>query len=188
MIWHSPTPEAMKPSPSDVDLYARALSLSHGPRKTPMHMHVANLLYWGMIAVAFGWVFSMTIDREIPVRQISREIVSPNRQVHVGERLLIHGVRERKRSCEIARRWWIVDGAGRRIDFETERFDAYGPLGREEEVVGPYIPLDAVPGRGRLQGVIAYDCNPLQRALGWSIVAILPSLEFEIVPRSSAPK
>jgi hypothetical protein len=76
MIWHSPTPEAMKPSPSDVDLYARALSLSHGSRKTPMHMHVANLLYWGMIAIAFGWVFSMTIDREIPVRQISREIVS----------------------------------------------------------------------------------------------------------------
>ncbi|MGU3668469.1 hypothetical protein ACLBX9_30170 [Methylobacterium sp. A49B] len=99
----------------------------------------------------------------------------------------MHGVRERKRSCEIARRWWIIDGNGRRIDFDTERFDAYGPLGREEEIIGPYIPLDAMPGRGRLYGVVAYDCNVLQRALGWSIVSILPPLEFEILQRKAAP-
>lgn len=187
MMKHSPTPDAMKPTPSDVDLYARALALSHAPRQSRAHLRVLDFLYWAGIMFAFGWVFSMVIDRDPPVKQITREVVNPGKHVRVGERLLIHGVRERTRSCEIARRWWIIDGAGRRLDFETERFDAYGPLGREEEVIGPYIPLDAMPGRGRLMGVVAYDCNPLQRALGWSIVSILASLEFEILPRAPAP-
>ncbi|SFM82577.1 hypothetical protein SAMN05192568_106124 [Methylobacterium pseudosasicola] len=187
MIHHNPTPDAMKPTPTDIDLYARALALSHAPRQIPIHHRVLDFFYWIGIMAAFGWIFSMAIDRDPPVKQLAREIVNPSKQVRVGERLLIHGVRERLRSCEIARRWWIIDGAGRRIDFETERFDAYGPLGREEEVIGPYIPLDAMPGRGRLLGVVAYDCNPLQRALGWSIVSILSPLEFEILPRAPAP-
>ncbi|MFC7663679.1 hypothetical protein ACFQWF_14595 [Methylorubrum suomiense] len=77
-----------------------------------------------------------------------------------------------------------MDGAGRRIDYQPEPFDAYGPVGREEETFGPYIPLDAMPGRGRLYGSLSYDCNVLQRALGWSIVTVLPPLEFEILPRA----
>ena len=36
-------------------------------------------------------------------------------------------------------------------------------------------------------GVVAYDCNPLQRALGWSIVSMLAPLEFEILPRAATP-
>jgi len=77
-----------------------------------------------------------------------------------------------------------VDGAGRRLDYEAEHFDAYGDLGREEETIGPVIPVDAMPGKGVLRGVIAYDCNPLQRALGWSIISMLPPLEFEILPKA----
>ncbi|GJD30061.1 hypothetical protein PMNALOAF_1304 [Methylobacterium adhaesivum] len=79
----------------------------------------------------------------------------------------------------------VVVGAGRRLDYEPEHFDAYGDLGREEETIGPVIPIDAMPGKGVLRGVIAYDCNPLQRALGWSIISVLQPLEFEILPKAA---
>ncbi|SFJ67362.1 hypothetical protein SAMN02799642_05120 [Methylobacterium brachiatum] len=170
------------------EIYARAIELAYGPSKRQARLQlVLNGLYYSTLLFVVGWIFSMAIDRDPPVRQVSREVVNPGKLVRPGERLLIRGVRERSRSCEITRRWWLVDGAGRRLDYEAERFDAYGPLGREEEVIGPFIPLDAMPGRGRLLGVVAYDCNPLQRALGWSITTILPPLEFEILPRAAAP-
>lgn len=165
-------------------MFARAIELAHGPsRRRPMSERVAQGIYWGLMLLGFGWIFSMAIDREPPVRQITREVVNFNRQVPVGERLMIQGSRVRTRQCELTRRWWIIDGAGRRIDFEPERFDAYGEVGTETEIIGPYVPLDAAPGRGRILGVLAYDCNPLQRALGWSIVVMLPPLDFEILPR-----
>jgi hypothetical protein len=97
------------------------------------------------------------------------------------------GVRQREWQCELTRRRWLIDGSGRRLDFEAERFDAGGEMGREEEAIGPFIPLNAMPGRGRLLGVLAYECNPLQRALGWSIVSVLPPLAFEIRPREAKP-
>jgi len=78
----------------------------------------------------------------------------------------------------------VVAGAGRRLDYEPEHFDAYGDLGREEETIGPVIPLDAMPGKGTLRGVVACDCNPLQRAPGWLIISMLPPLEFEILPKA----
>ncbi|GJD88154.1 hypothetical protein BHAOGJBA_1667 [Methylobacterium hispanicum] len=187
MIKHVPVPEPLKPKPEDVDLYARALALSHAPRQTPLYERLLNWVYWGMILAALIWVASMVLDREPPVRQISREIVNPDKQVRPGERLLIQGSRVRVRQCELTRRWWIIDGMGRRLDFEPERFDAYGEVGSETEIIGPFVPLDAMPGRGRILGVLAYDCNPLQRALGWSIVVMLPALEFEILPRERAP-
>ncbi|WP_148291093.1 hypothetical protein [Methylobacterium sp. B1] len=166
-------------------IYARAFELAQGPsRRPPRGQFVLNILYYGLLLTAFAWVSSMTIDRELPVHQISREIVNPNRQVRVGERLAIKGVRDRVRQCELTRRYWLVDGSGRRIDFEPEHFDAYGALGRETEIVGPMIPLDATPGRGRVFVALAYDCNALQRALGWSITTVLPPLEFEILPRA----
>ncbi len=129
----------------------------------------------------------MVIDREPPVRQLSREIVNPGKQVRPGERLLIQGSRVRARHCELTRRWWIIDGLGRRLDFGPERFDTYGEVGSETEIIGPFVPLDAMHGRGRILGELAYDCNPLQRALGWSIVVMLPALEFDILRRGGAP-
>jgi len=185
MIRHNPCPDAMKPNQTDIDLYAQALALSTAPRQTPVHQQILNFLYWCALLSAFGWFAAMVFDREPPVRQVLREVVNPGRKVRIGERLLIHGIRDRKRQCEITRRWWLVDGAGRRLDYEAERFDAYGDLGREEETIGPTIPLDAMPGKGVLRGVIAYDCNPLQRALGWSIISMLQPLEFEILPKAA---
>ena len=184
-----PTQVTMLPEVDRTDeIYARAIELAYGPSRRQARVQVVlNVLYYGMLLFVIGWFLSMAIDREPPVRQVSREVVNPDKQVRVGERLLIHGVRERARSCEITRRWWLVDGGNRRTDYEAERFDAYGPLGREEEVIGPFIPLDAMPGRGRLLGVVAYDCNLLQRALGWSITTILAPLEFEILPRTVVP-
>ncbi|MCJ2079844.1 hypothetical protein [Methylobacterium sp. J-090] len=44
--------------------------------------------------------------------------------------------------------------------------------------------LDAMPAKGILRSVVAYDCNPLQRALGWSIISMLQPLEFEILPKA----
>ena len=167
------------------EIYARGVEVALAiARRRGRVQTVLNGIYYTALMLTLGWIFSMVIDREPPVRQLLREVANPGRQVAAGERLLIHTVRIRDRSCEITRRWWIVDGAGRRLDFEPERFDAYGPIGREEETIGPAIPLDAMPGRGRLLGVIAYDCNPLQRALGWSIIAMLPPLDFEILPRA----
>ena len=168
------------------EIYARGVEVALAiARRRGRLQALMNALYYGTLLLALGWIFAMVIDREPPVRQVTRESVNPGRQVHAGDRLLIRGVRIRDRSCEITRRWWIVDGASRRLDFEPERFDAYGPIGREEETIGPVIPLDAMPGRGRLLGVVAYDCNPLQRALGWSIIVMLPALDFEILPRAA---
>ncbi|GJE41931.1 hypothetical protein [Methylobacterium soli] len=183
--------DSNKPPIPDLDrtdeIYARAIELAYGPSRRQANVQrVLNVIYYGAILIALAWIFSMVLDRTVPVRQILREVVNPNRQVHVGERILIHGIRQRDRQCELTRRWWMIDGGGRRLDYEAERFDAYGEMGREEETIGPFIPLDAMPGRGRLYGVLAYDCNPLQRALGWSIVSVLPALEFEILPRRTS--
>ncbi|GJE77303.1 hypothetical protein [Methylorubrum suomiense] len=183
-IIHKPDPPEAAIDIND-KIYAQAIQLAYGPsRRRSVGDRFANLLYWAALLGIGGWFFAMAIDRTPPVKQIVREVVNEGGRVRIGERLLIHGIRVRERQCELVRRWWLVDGAGRRIDYQPEPFDAYGPVGREEETFGPYIPLDAMPGRGRLYGSLSYDCNVLQRALGWSIVTVLPPLEFEILPRA----
>ena len=146
-------------------------------------------IYWALILAAIGWLFSMAIDRFYPVSIGVRKVLNADGKVMPGERLLVQSARRRSRLCELTRRWWVVDGDGRRFDYEPERFDAYGPLtppGEPDEIEksGPMIPLDAMPGRGRWYSVLAWDCNMLQRALGWSIVYVQPPVEFEIVPRA----
>lgn len=185
-----------RPPPNDADLdmtdqiYARAIELGFGPsRRQPMSERVVNALYWGLILVAFGWIFSMVVDREVPVQIGPREVVNPDKRVLAGERLLVRSARRRTRTCELTRRWTIIDGDGRRFDFEPERYDGYGAITPPEapaevETTGPVIPLDAMPGRGRWISVLAWDCNPLQRALGWSIVTVQTPVEFEIVRRT----
>lgn len=183
-ILHRPSPSEQEVELTD-RIYRQAIELGFGPKqRPPLGERALTFLYWLLILAAFGWIFSMAIDREPPVKQTSRDVVNEGRRVRVGERLLVKGSRVRTRQCELTRRWWVIDGGGRRLDFEPERFDAYGEVGQETEIIGPVIPLDAMPGRGRLMGVLAYDCNPLQRALGWSIIVMLPSLEFEILPRA----
>jgi len=185
-----------RPAPDDAELdmtdqiYARAIELGFGAsRRKPISERVVNALYWGLILAACGWIFSMAVDREMPVQIGPREVVNPDKRVVVGERLLVRSSRRRSRTCELTRRWTIIDGDGRRFDYEPERYDAYGavtPSGgpAEVETTGPIIPLDAMPGRGRWISVLAWDCNPLQRALGWSIVMIQAPVEFEIVRRA----
>ena len=175
------------------EIYARAIELAYGPSQRQARLQlVLNVLYYSMLALLIGWIFSMVIDREVPVQTSSREIVNPGKQVRQGAHLLVRSTRRRLRSCELTRRWTIIDGEGRRYDFEPDRFDAYGPVtgatGQPDvETTGPVIPLDAVPGRGRWISVLAWDCNMLQRALGWSIVQVMPPLDFEILPRAPAP-
>lgn len=146
-------------------------------------MRALNAAYWLAILLTLGWFASMVIDRASPVRPISRELV--HARVRPGEHVLIHGVRERLRQCEVTRRFVVVDGIGRRHNFEPEVFKALGPLGINDDAEGPVVPFDAAPGRGRVFGIYGYDCNLLQRALGWSIVVVSPPLEFEILPRGS---
>lgn len=169
---------------TDSLMFAKAIELAYGPSRRPSYPErLLSYAYWAAVLCGLGWLFSMAIEREPPVKQTQREVINENRQVMVGQRLLIKGTHVRSKQCELTRRWWIIDGGGRRLDFEPQHFDAYGEVGTEDEITGPHIPLDAMPGRGRLYGVLAYDCNPLQRALGWSIVVMLPPVEFEILPR-----
>ena len=171
----------------DVDLYARALALSAAPRKTPIHERVLNSIYWGGILLLVSWFFAMATDRSPPIQWISRDIVNHERKVAKGERIMLKATRTRSRMCELVKRQSLIDGSGRRTDYEAERFDAYGavtPLDKPEtDITGPIIPLDAVPGRGRLVTSFAWDCNVLQRALGWSITEVQGPVEFEIVAR-----
>ena len=175
----------------DVDLYARALALSVAPRKTPIHQRILNGIYWGAILVLIGWFLAMAADRKPPIEWVSRIIVNPGGRVAQGERIQLRATRYRTRLCELVKRKSLIDGSGRRTDFEPERFGAYGPLTSpgqpETDITGPTIPLDAVPGQGRLVTAFAWDCNVLQRALGWSITEVTAPLEFEIVPRASKP-
>lgn len=185
-----------RPKPDDAELdmtdqiYARAIELGFGPsRRKPISERVVNAIYWLIILAAMGWVFSMAVDRDPPIQITSREVLNVGRRVMPGEKLLVKSGRVRTRSCELTRRWTIIDGDGRRFDYEPDRFDAYGPITPmggppDVETTGPTVPLDARPGRGRWISVLAWDCNPLQRALGWSIVLTQPAIEFEIVPRS----
>lgn len=179
-------PQQLVPT-DDIDLYARALALSAAPKKTPIHERVLNAIYWGGILVLLAWFLAMAGDRAPPIQWVSREIVNPNGKVRQGERVQVRAVRARTRICELIKRQSLIDGSGRRTDFEAERFDAYGavtpPGAPETDITGPTIPLDAIPGRGRLVTAFAWDCNVLQRALGWSITEVQGPLEFEIVPR-----
>lgn len=178
-------PQQLVPT-DDVDLYARALALSAGPRKTPVHQQVGNALYWACILTIIGWLGWMAADRDPPLEWISRTIINPDKKVAQGEKIQVRAVRTRWRQCELVKRQSLIDGSGRRTDYEPERFDAYGAVTSKDvpdvDVTGPFIPLDAVPGRGRLVTSFAWDCNILQRALGWSITQVMV-LEFEIVPR-----
>lgn len=180
-------PPQLVPS-DDVDLYARALALSATPRKMPIHERVLNVIYWGVILLLVSWFLAMATDRNPPIRWLSRDIVNPGRKVAQGERIMLKATRMRARMCELVKRQSLIDGSGRRTDYEPERFDAYGavtpPDRPETDITGPVIPLDAVPGRGRLVTSFAWDCNVLQRALGWSITEVQGPVEFEIVARS----
>ena len=192
-IIHRPKPDTSELDMTD-QIYARAIELGFGPsRRKPISEKVVSGLYWAFIVFAFGWIFSMTVDREPPIQITSREVVNPDKRVMPGEKLLVKSGRVRTRTCELTRRWTIIDGDGRRFDFEPDRFDAYGPItppggAPDIETTGPTIPLDARPGRGRWISVLAWDCNPLQRALGWSIVLIQAPIEFEIVSRAGNGK
>ena len=100
---------------------------------------------------------------------------------------MLKATRTRRRMCELVKRQSLIDGSGRRTDYEPERFDTYGavtpPDKSETDITGPVIPLDAVTGRGQLVTSFAWECNVLQRALGWSITEVQGPVEFEIVAR-----
>ncbi|KAA0124021.1 hypothetical protein CIW48_08965 [Methylobacterium sp. P1-11] len=175
------------------EIYARAIELAYGPSRRQARLQlVLNVLYYGTLVLLVGWIFWMVIDCEVPVQTGTREIINPGKQVHQGTRLLVQSSRRRLRSCELTRRSSIINGDGRRYDYEPDRFDAYGPVTgttghADVETTGPIIPLDAVPGRGSWISVLAWDCNMLQRALGWSIVQVMPPLDFEILRREHNP-
>ncbi|MBX9934578.1 MAG: hypothetical protein K2Y56_24185 [Methylobacterium sp.] len=192
-IRHNPPPPGLEP---DVQrradrIYQHALVLAFGPGRRPVPSNaVFNRLYWLAVMVGMSWILSMAIDRSPPVEIGPRIVMNEGGKVQQGDRLLISSTRRRHRTCELVRRVYVIDGQNRRHDFEPEEFDAYGPVTPvtepvETETSGPFIPFDAAPGRGRSVTVLAHDCNTLQRALGWSIVTVLPTVEFEIVARSS---
>ena len=173
--------------PENMQLYADALKITlGGVPKRSLWQQGANVGYWLTLSLIALYFFSMAIDRELPVTQMRRGIINP--QVEVGTRVLNKSTRVRHRVCELTRRSSIVDGIGRRIDFEPEHFDGYAPASTEPytDITGPVVPLDAAPGHGRLLTVLAWDCNILQRALGWSIVLAEPPLDFEILPRKGS--
>ena len=166
----------------DASFNARALRILAGPTmRMALVMRVANLVYYAVIVAGLGWMASMALDNTIPVKVLSRTLLTPS--VHAGDKLMIRSRRIRIRQCELTRRFSIVDGIGRRYDFEPEKFDAYGPVSSEpeEDTTLVSIPPEAVPGRGRYVAITAWDCNPLQRALGWSITVVQPAVEFEIL-------
>lgn len=182
----NPEPPGLEPT-DDVHLYAKALELSQlvDARKAPIHERVLNLVYWIAMLAVLGWLAALAFDRDPPVRWVKREIINPDGRIAQGETIQLRATRTRHRLCELTKRQTLIDGAGRRFDYEPEHFDAYGPIttAPETDITGPAIPLDAAPGRGRLMTTFAWDCNVLQRALGWSIVSVVGPVEFEIVPR-----
>lgn len=181
MILRRPQPNPPGLEPHDL-LYARAMQIAVAPaRRTALAMRLLNLVYVVSMMTGAGWLFAMAIDRSPPIELGERLVITP--RVRPGEQLLVRVTRTRLRQCEFTRTWSIVDGSGRRTDFER-RFEAYGELHvPDTDSQGPIVPRDAIPGRGRFVSVLSWDCNPLQRALGWSIVLVLPPLEFEIAPR-----
>lgn len=180
-LMHNHTPPGLEPGGDVLDAALRLLAA--GSRRRFAHLWRAlSVSYWVAVIAGVSWILAMAMDRELPIKDIEREIVNTGHRVARGERLLVRATRTRTRQCEFVRRWSIVDGAGRRIDFEPDIWDAYGQVGKPDtDAQGPIIPLDAAPGRARFLSVIAWDCNPLQRALGWSIVLVQAPLEFEIV-------
>lgn len=185
-----PVPPQISRVPEDLDLYADALRITLGqPRRVPIGGQVANALYWFVLGAIALWMVSMAIDREPPVTFVNREIINAEKKVVQGQQIQVRSTRVRKRQCELVRRWSVIDGVGRRIDYEPEHFDAYGEIGDEPDmdVTGPVVTLDAAPGRGRLITAFAWDCNILQRALNWSIDVVPKALEFEILPRKAQP-
>ncbi|MFY9292816.1 MAG: hypothetical protein WAP03_19295 [Methylorubrum rhodinum] len=168
-------------------IYSRAIELGFGPsNRPPMADRIATWAYYGAIVLFMTWVASMAFDRALPVEFTSREVVNPGGRVMQGEQLQVRSGRKRRRVCELTRRWTVIDGAGRRHEYDPQHYDAYGPATGSEietDVNGPTIPLDAVPGQGRWFVTLAWDCNMLQRATGWSIVLVQAPVLFEIVAR-----
>lgn len=185
-----PVPPQIEHVPDNLDLYADALRITlQQPRRPPISQMLANALYWLTLGGIMLWVFVMAIDREPPVVFVKREVVNEGKQVAQGEQIRVQSTRVRRRQCELTRRWAVIDGVGRRIDYEPEHFDAYGEIGDEPDtdITGPVVTLDAAPGRGRLITSFGWDCNILQRALNWSIDAVPKAVEFEILPRKVQP-
>lgn len=176
-IVHNPCPPGLEPQA------VRSLQGLDRALRTARLTRALNVLYWTAILAVLAIAAALVFDRDDPVRDRRYEVANPGRQVRQGEQLLVRATRTRVRQCEVTRRWSVIDGSGRRANYEPEPFDAYGPLWRDVSTEGPVIPLDATPGRGRFVSVLAFDCNPLQRATGWSITLISPIVEFEIVPR-----
>lgn len=170
----------------DADFYARALATVNKPVGwTAAAMRVLNAVYYLAMLVALGWLASMAMDRTPPVRVVSREVVSP--VVRPGGELLVRTKRIRDRQCELVRRYVVYDATGKRHEYWPEPADAFGHLGPDDDVTAIPVPFDAAPGRARSVAIFAWDCNPLQRALGWSITWVAPTLEFEIARRHGEP-
>lgn len=184
------TPEPPPGFGTPEQIYARALDLGYGPsRRVQSLQRVGQFAYWAAVILAIGWMFAMALDRDFPITMTKREVLNTDKKVMLGDRLRVRVSRMRSRSCPLVRRWTVIDGEGRRFDYEPEVFEAYGavtPKGSppDIEIIGPVIPLDARPGRGRWVSVLSWECNMLQRAISWPIVMIQPPVEFEIVARA----
>lgn len=184
-IMHNDPPAGLETGGDVLDAALRLLAAAPPRRRLDKLWRALSALYWLAVIAAVSWILAMAFDRDIPIKDIQRDIVNPGHRVARGDRLLVRATRTRTRQCEFVRRWSVVDGAGRRIDFEPDVWDAYGQVGEPDtDAQGPIIPLDASPGRARFLSVIAWDCNPLQRALGWSIVLLQEPLDFEILASS----
>lgn len=171
-------------SVTDAAFSARALRILAGPsRRVGLLMRLASVTYYAVILLALGWLVGMATDNALPVKIVSRSLLTPT--VPAGDDIEIRSRRVRLRQCELTRRFVIVDVTGRRYDFEPERWDAFGPVSAnpEEDITRVPVPREARPGRARYTAILAWDCNPLQRALGWSITLVQPAIEFEILAR-----
>lgn len=113
---------------ADAEFVAKAVSILSGPhRPTTIIMRAANPVYYGLVLALLGWIVAMALDTQPPVKVLYRTILTP--EVRAGDKLQVRTRRIRQRQCELSRRFVIVDGIGRRFDFEPEKFDAYGPIG-----------------------------------------------------------
>ena len=129
-----------------------------------------------VVAMAAYWLG----DRRDPIAFVTVPHVASG-SFHPGGEVIVESLVVRKRSCYAKVERAFEDASGTRYVFPDYDMEAVGELSPPPRIlrVPVTLPANAASGVGTYRVVVAYGCNPIQRAL-WPIVVVSPVVPITV--------
>ena len=119
-----------------------------------------------------------SLDRDPPFELRKSEIITE--KVAPGGYVNFRVFARRFRPCPVTVETQVYDGEGKRWVLPDQRYEGLATLGDVPPYVNSiFISPEAAPGRGRIEIILAYQCNLAHR---WNPIVVKGSVvEFDIV-------